>query len=686
MKIETISIKNFRALADINIQSDNAINVIVGPNGVGKTSLLEAIRLTKAVLSPRYNEETQQVLQSLGATTQQLPFGIGAAFDFRALAGNESKPIEIDLAIRLAAEERQKLKTLTAQLSLALLRVQMGWSDAQSQLALVQFLSSPQGTERLNQVTAKVAESLRDNDSLLPLKLKITREGQFSGSNQFAQLSVAVLENSNPPGKALFTYFPADRALPSGEVAVQLGSADMMAQVTSHIGTPQAKYNRLKQMVIASQIGLKNESKLEEEFELIFQNLLPGRHLDGVTISRNGLISVRVRDESAGRTFDIDSMSSGEKGLILSFLIARRSLSFGGVLLFDEPELHLNQAVCRNILPFLKAHLVTELGLNAFICTHSAEIVAAAYASEDCGLFHLRSGTDASPIYERDQGEVFQVLERLGSSTADVLFWEGTIAVEGEQDSELLSEGFFDLLSHFKVTHLGGRVEVERQISRLQDLELKGHIDKLQGRSCFIFDNDNKPSILQSSKYVKVHQWDRYCLENYLIDDRLLFDVLPEFMTHRDEIGSRGEFSAKLKELAMRQLVPRIAREVYQAREPNNCGWRSADNAVVNYDKCSAELATRIDSLREGLAAFSPERWMREFREGCERKDNEMRPLWESEWKTRCNGKQLFTDVFATWHFRVKQLTVKKAIVRRMRQEKASEWQMMREAIENLVK
>jgi hypothetical protein len=47
------------------------------------------------------------------------------------------------------------------------------------------------------------------------------------------------------------------------------------------------------------------------------------------------------QDVQTNRTFDLDVMSSGEKGLILTCLLIGRSIVNGGIILVDEPELHL---------------------------------------------------------------------------------------------------------------------------------------------------------------------------------------------------------------------------------------------------------------------------------------------------------------------------------------------------------
>ena len=67
MKIQKLKIENLRGLSDVGFEFDQPTNVIVGPNAIGKTTILEAIRLVKALLMPRHFQEGQQVLISLGA-------------------------------------------------------------------------------------------------------------------------------------------------------------------------------------------------------------------------------------------------------------------------------------------------------------------------------------------------------------------------------------------------------------------------------------------------------------------------------------------------------------------------------------------------------------------------------------------------------------------------------------------
>ena len=62
MKLTQLSVRNFRGLQNIVVNFDSRANVIVGPNAIGKTTVLEAIRLAKAVLAPRVYDEGQHAL------------------------------------------------------------------------------------------------------------------------------------------------------------------------------------------------------------------------------------------------------------------------------------------------------------------------------------------------------------------------------------------------------------------------------------------------------------------------------------------------------------------------------------------------------------------------------------------------------------------------------------------------
>jgi len=678
MKIRKLKIENLRGLSHVECDFDQPTNIIVGPNAIGKTTILEAIRMAKALLMPRYWQEGQQVLVSLGAMSQHPQ--LSSYLDYGALARDASEPLRVSMSIELGASEVEFIKSAGQQIGVELLRGELGRPDDQSLLALTQYMSSTQGRTRLEEsakVVGEKLESLKPPYSL-PFQLILNgTTGQVQGSDPFNQALIVALERRCPPHQALFSYFPADRAFPSGEVNIQIGSAEASIQIQSHIGTAAAKYQRLKQTIVNSLLlsGV-DQSQLREDFDYVLKKLLPGKELAGLSVTTVGTLKVAIKEANTGKVFDIDSMSSGEKGLILTFMLLRKSLAKGGIALLDEPELHLNPAVQKNIVPFLSESIVADNDLQIILCTHSGDILGSAFDRSDCSIHHLRSHKDATKIYKRDNREVFDALRRLGTTAVETLFARGNIFVEGEHDAAILEAGFYEQVAGYKITSLGGRGEVEKEISALQDGERKGELDKL---NCFIFDLDRMPNRATSSDLVRILQWDRYCLENYLIDRKLLFDELTEASVAN--LGSRGSFEQKVAELAVSQLNEYVAKLIYKDLEPDNPGMRPLEIERRSYPEIADILAARLAAIKSSLDGFDPAQWKSGFVLRCEAEHAEQFGRWSNDWVKVCSGKRLIDDIYREYTVRMSKFEFKRRLARRMKDEQTEDWTLVRSKI-----
>ena len=678
MKIRKLQIENLRGLSHVECDFDQATNIIVGPNAIGKTTILEAIRLAKALLMPRYLQEGQQVLVSLGAMSQQAQ--LSGYLDYAALARDASAPLRVSMTIELVADEVQYLMSAGQQISFDLLRGELARPDDQSLLALTQYISSPQGKERWEGMTKFVEEKLASLKPPYSLPVQLTLSSstrQIAGSDPFNQALVIALERRCPPHQALFSYFPADRAFQTGEVNIQIGSAEANVQIQSHIGSAATKYQRLKQTIVNNlMLSGVDQNQLREDFDYVLQKLLPGKELAGLSITAVGMLKVAIREAATGKVFDIDSMSSGEKGLILTFLLLRKSLAKGGVALVDEPELHLNPAVCKNIVPFLSESIVADGDLQVILCTHSADILGSAFDRPDCSIHHLRSHKDATKIYKRDNREVFDALRRLGTSAVETLFSRGNIFVEGEHDAAILEEGVYEQVMGYKITSLGGRKEVEKEIAALQEGERKGELDKL---NCFIFDLDRSPARAQHSELVRILQWDRYSLENYLIARKLLFDELAD--SSALDLGSRGSFENRVVELAVGQLYEFVAKQAYKDLEPDNPGLRPTEIERKSYPDIATTLAERLTGIKSILDTFDPDDWKKGFVSKCEAKHAELVDQWRNDWIKLCSGKRLIDDIYREYNVRLSKFDFKRRLAKRMKDEQTEDWTLVKSKI-----
>ncbi|HSZ11076.1 MAG TPA: AAA family ATPase, partial [Rhizomicrobium sp.] len=670
------------AIKDVEVEFTDGVNVIVGPNAIGKTTILEAIRLAKALLAPRTANEATQALLGIGAVSQHNH----QQFIPEALATTTDQPVKIRCTYALTAEEIASIEAGLPQIVTSMVQARLGGNLNAANLTA--FFSSPAGKQALGQAEAEIKprlERLKADGSTCRLNLSIDfKTGRLDSDDPVSASLITFLDQRLSPTLTKFSYFPADRALPRGEQPVQIGFQDAIQQLESHNSQPQLKYARLKNTIFSTIIqGADAAQSLTNDFKVIFSGLLRGKEMLRSGVNMYGQLTTLVKDVDSGREFDIDAMSSGEKGLILTFLLIARTVANDGIILLDEPELHLNPAICKNILSFLIEEYVGKKRIQAIICSHSPEILAGAFGREECSLYHLVSGTNLTRVRHQDIEEISQALRRLGTSESEELLYKGTIFVEGDEDVELLETGFASILGQYKLKALGGRKEVEKQIKLLLDAEGRGGeiIPKF-----FIFDRDGKPTNLQSSKNVKILQWDRHCLENYLIDFEALTDLLKDGEIARSPLTNEGAVIYLFRETAMSQLDSVVIRAAYDQLGFDNLFLPVADVVGKTVTEAATVAFAQLQRIRNSIGSQSGEEWSRDFEQLCRRKRVELEPLWSENWQKVCDGKRLFVDFRKKFQLRIPSSSFKRRLMIRMSQVPGTEnWRAIEGLLRSLI-
>lgn len=682
MRLNNLKISNFRAIRDVDVTFDNAVNVIVGPNAIGKSTILEAIRLVKAMLAPRTPNESNQALFSLGAASPHVPNRLRV----EAVAQDPANPIVITCAFKFTDEETEFLKASTPQIARSLVQARMGQSFALPG-ALIAFLSSPAGKGALDAATQEIEKGWQEIDQLrgiVKLELTITPGvGPSSTGNQIGPILLATLEGRNAPNQTNFTYFPADRALPAGEQPVQLGSADSAQQLESHNSQPQLKYSRLKNNIFSAVIARDgSREELFSEVSLILSGLLKGRTIKKVGVNEIGLLSITVQDEM-GREFDLDGMSSGEKGVILTFFTIERSVSNGGIVLLDEPELHLNPAVSKDLLPFIVDKYASRKGLQFILCSHSPEILAGAIDRDECSLYSLVSGTMLTKVRRQDHDVINDTLRELGTSPIEELLFRGIVFVEGVDDATILETAFGDVFRKLKIRDVGGRGSIERQIGVLQSLEAES---SYSSRRFFIFDRDDAPTNLQSSKSIKILQWERRCLENYLIDLDIITNLLTNEEITKKPFKSLGEVTKFLKDLALMQIVEIAARKIYANYGFEGPSLRLSDVKGETLESISGNLWSRLTVIKKQVTNLSEEPWKGKFESDCQAEVKNLQSIWDIKWIEECDGKRLFADIGARGDLKMNVRNFKKRVANEMKNNQTENWKIVKSLLSDLTR
>jgi hypothetical protein len=541
------------------------------------------------------------------------------------------------------------------------------------------------GQQAQSQATKEITTALTviETQKTVLLGIKMDSAGQITPVDNLAPVFVAFLDGRLQPYQTCFSYFPADRALPVGQPAVQFGAADAVQQLESHNSQPQEKYNRLKNTIFNTVIrGDDARIALQAEFDAIFEGVLPGRRVVGPGINEIGNLSIVVEEIETKRKFEMDNLSSGEKGLILTFLLISQTIHRGGIVLLDEPELHLNPAVCKDVLPFLFQRYASPKDLQFIVCSHSPEILATAFDRDDFALHHLLSETQISRVGRTAFDELSDALQKLGTSVSETLLYKGTLFVEGDDDVKLLEDGFPQVIRRLRVRDRGGRHEVEKTIEQLQALEKKGgKVDPIY----FIFDRDRKPSDLASSTSIKVLQWQRYCLENYLLDIEVLTGLFKDKDIVREPVLNAAEVEKKVRELALSQLDELAARNTYNKLGYQNASFRAEDLSKPSLAEISHALFNRMAAARSTFDDSDELSWVERFEAAVKTERERLETAWDTTWKENCDGKALFSKIHSAFQLKLSLVALKRRTVQAMAHLRSENWTLVESLLKKLI-
>lgn len=675
MQISKVSINNFRKIDFLEFELKDSINSIVGPNGVGKSTILESIRLVKAILLQNFNGEAQQTLQGMGIFSPH-----NNQIQLSNIAKNPSKDVVINLQFKISNSEIKVLEEDIGNFAMYRLQQQLPTSNATS-FDLIGYISSPEGKNRFQAIQIETIQRISElkPQFICNVNLTIKSNGQILGLNGFDQETISFLMQIKNYNLTKFSFFPADRSMPLGDANVQLGQSDVGSQIQSYSSTPQLKFQRLKSTLINILMVDNSIDTVKHDFNMIFENLLPGKELYGINLdNQTGRLSILIKEKNTKAIYDIDFLSSGEKGLLMTFYLLLNTIDNGGIVILDEPELHLNPSVTKNIIPFLKKQIVENKNVQVLLTTHSAEILSATKEDELLNLLHLIDDRTITKILKKDDSEAQEALKSLGIQTADVLFNKGIIYLEGTTDEEYLPVIIGDLISGYSIKSLGGRGEIEKQIKILQDADNRNELD---GYHIFILDNDNNPFKGKSTTNVKVIQWDRYCFENYLLDSDLLYNLIRDYDS-KNPPANRAALNSKIKELAISQVNLTAIREVIDNKSPNLTPLKNNDIKGKTMEYILEKLENNIRDFRRKLDENWQDNWQVDLKNKIDAKTIEYKELWDSDWKKKCDGKALIKAIHSEFGIKTSLNKLIKDILKEMRLNQNEEYNSIRGKIE----
>ena len=357
MKLKEIELTNVKCFKDYRLElvrpgTDEPLNVcvLIGPNGCGKSTIMEAIIYTLTTLDQEYG---------------------GRIFDEKAIKYKENW-LSSELKMQLNADDKKILNIADDTLSLLGAKVQL--KNSQSD-AYQDFMVYPNGLE------IDLCESENDED-------KIKKEEQFQKNRAKYENILEQLINNKKMTPVL--YFDAFRYLPSSNP--QGINMDIMSNVrkdslrsnVNEDNTISNKYFNVKQWLLnLDYLKLKEGNYYQRVYEhvtravdMLFSPLKFSR------IEANG--NIIFVDDDSKEEIDIGMLSDGFKSLFsiigamimrLSLLGEKEGMPFymnEAIVLIDEIDCHIHPRWQRNIIPALK---ILFPNCQYIVSTHSPYIL-----------------------------------------------------------------------------------------------------------------------------------------------------------------------------------------------------------------------------------------------------------------------------------------------------------------------
>lgn len=647
MKLTSLTVDNFRALTALSLSDIANAVVLAGPNGCGKSCVLDAIRLLKSGYGSYLQDEWQNWFGE---------FQIDLKRDFAQLTTlfqDKDRDVRIIGKFALSDEERTFLKESAKGLFEELVwgerstEVLMGARSGRLALTANQRANREKTRERVRRELPAILAAI-DRDVLVA-GVTISPNGHVETIENI--LLELVFSTYQPRSLGVIEFHPANRNYNRerlGNVNLTIESTEQRPKQHALYNT-QNKFANLKSEMASAYVrhllakqadnSLPPDDSLTETLRELFGTFFPGKEFLGPQPTGDGRLLFPVRLRGGGE-HDIDDLSSGEKEVLYGYLRLHNSAPRNSIIMIDEPELHLNPRLINGLASFYYRHLGQRLRNQLWLVSHSDTLIREAVGHNDFSVFHIHP-TDSSSgggQATRVQGAAEMdrlIIELIGDLAAyrpgaKLVIFEST--EDAAFDLRMTCSLFPELEQQTNAISAGDRKRVQDLYELLEKARVTGC---LPARFFAITDADDEVTIGGPSTRL---QWDVYHIENYLLEPRVILKVLRDIGISNgvttDEAAVLAELKScasetvpglilhKLRGLANKQLVSSIDLGCNPARLDAAAAIgeaiaRSADriNLKVRDDLSDSRLAELEDCLKKEYAtALATDVWRTRFR------------------------------------------------------------------------
>lgn len=592
MKIESLKVRNYKAVHSAELVALGNLVVIAGQNGSGKSCLFDAIRLLKSVYGGYQNNEFQQWLGEMQIDFRD-PKSVLSIFN------DKKEKLILEMTVKLHEDERKYLLQNAKELVAIGQQTDAPWGlgDMRSNYITVQM------KQHLGTIKKHIAQAEKILVKELKKKTLVARltiqPGEIPVPHVEPSMALGVLFSNFVPRHLGVIDFHGPHRVYERErlnsINVNLQSLEDQRR-NSLLYNFNQKYVNVKNEMAAIRLrellagaagsNTNTHHDLIKTLQDLFVTFFPGKEFLGPQPTPDGALSfpVKVGD---GILHDLDELSAGEKEILYGYLRLRNSAPKNCVILIDEPELHLNPRLTRKLPDFYYRNLASNLDNQVWLVTHSDALLRDVLGRAGYSVFHMVSTetaekkNHAKPIVV-DEDLDRAIVDLVGdlaaySPDAKTVIFEGDI--DSEFDVRMTSELFPEFASQVNCVSGTNKARVKGLYTILAHLHKKG---ALKTQVFAITDSDSE---FGSSPGTTEFSWDVYHIENYLLEPKFVA------MAMNDVLGPQS----KIKAEDVASDLKKCASEVVSALTRGSVGHK------LNKELVSA-INTKIDPNSNDMA------------------------------------------------------------------------------------
>lgn len=597
MRFQQLQITNFRAIARFEVNSLAKMVIIAGPNGCGKSQVLDAIRLLKSAYG---GYQTNESMQWFGEFQM-------APNDMSALFRNKTLPVRISATIELADDEKRYLLDNAYQVLEPII-----WAEVTRQPLEIFLFSNLAYTAQYPQLAPVVAQQTQQTAALLAtelnasthsLSLSIEPNSAINISNSL--VARVVFQTFQPDDLGIIDFHSSQRIYTReglGGINLDLKAIEGQRR-TQTLYNYQAKYANVKSELVATYVrdlvakeagvASTDASSLNETLKELFRTFFPHKSYLGIQIDEQGNMSFPV-ELSTGERHDINDLSSGEKEILYGYLRLRNSTPHHSTILFDEPEMHLNPALLVNLPDFYYRHLAQSNDNQVWLVTHSDALLRHAVGNPNYSVYHMTNAVNIEPgnnqVLLVAEDELQAVLVDLVGDLAAYRPFAKVLIFEGEAGTEfdvtVVQRLFPGLAERVTLVSGGSKGRVNDLYGVLaRTAEQVGLTDKYYA----ITDRDSTPSAeMQTGTHVL--SWDAYHIENYLLS-------APHILKALSSVGSMALDSVASVEAALKVAAAGTLEDLVQRRLQAEVNDRLVQSVVIKGGNLASPANALLPSI-----------------------------------------------------------------------------------------